>query len=459
MNRNHAAGNHSAIEPGTRILFANVPADGHFNPLTGLAVYLKELGCDVRWYTAVKYAGKIGRLDIPFYPLQQAMDISASDDMDEIFPQRNQIKSQVGRLKFDLINVFILRGPEYYADILHIYQEFPFELMIADVTFGGIPFVKEKMNIPVMAINVIPLPETSKDLPPAGLGLTPSKSIFGKTRQALLRFIANKVLFAAPNKVMKNVLAEYGIQTNGANIFDVIIRKSTVVMQSGTPGFEYQRTDMSPHIHFAGPMLPYASKKSPSKWFDEKLRKFDKVILVTQGTVEKDVEKIIAPTLEAYRNTDRLVIVTTGGSQTAELRQRYPDENFIIEDFIAFNDVMPYADVYVTNGGYGGVLLSVQNKLPMVAAGMHEGKNEINARIGYFRLGVNLKTEKPSPAQIRKGVEEILTSHVYAANITRLSEEFKRYNANEICARHVARLVPRATAEKTKEKHEASFIY
>jgi hypothetical protein len=36
-----------SVEPGTRVLFGCVPADGHFNPLTGLAVYLKEKGCDV----------------------------------------------------------------------------------------------------------------------------------------------------------------------------------------------------------------------------------------------------------------------------------------------------------------------------------------------------------------------------------------------------------------------------
>ena len=216
---------------------------------------------------------------------------------------------------------------------------------------------------------------------------------------------------------------------------------------------------MSSHIQFAGPLLPYTSKKSNGSWFHEKLRKFDKVILVTQGTVERDVEKIIVPTLEAFRNTDRLVIVTTGGSQTEELRKRYPDDNFIIEDFIAFNDVMPYADVYVTNGGYGGVLLSIQNKLPMVAAGIHEGKNEINARIGYFKLGVNLKTEKPSPSQVRKGVEEILTSHVYAYNVTRLSEEFKRYNANEICARQVGRLVRHAARQASLQKEETELIY
>jgi len=32
----------ASIPNGTKILFACFPADGHFNPLTGLAMYLKE---------------------------------------------------------------------------------------------------------------------------------------------------------------------------------------------------------------------------------------------------------------------------------------------------------------------------------------------------------------------------------------------------------------------------------
>ena len=178
---------------------------------------------------------------------------------------------------------------------------------------------------------------------------------------------------------------------------------------------------------------------------------YDKVILVTQGTVEKDIDKLLIPTLEAFKNSDCLVIVTTGGSQTEELRKKYSSANIIIEDFIPFDDVMPYADVYVTNGGYGGVLLSIQNQLPMVVAGVHEGKNEINARVGYFKLGINLKTEKPSVLQLRKSVEEILSNDVYSQNVKRLSEEFKKYDPNEICARQAARLIRYPVKPKIKE--------
>ena len=114
--------NINTLPPGTKILFANVPADGHFNPLTGLAVHLKNLGCDVRWYTAKKYADKIKRLGIPFYSLKKAVDVSADPDLEKIFPERKKQKGPVAKLKFEMINVFILRSTEYYEDIQDIYM-------------------------------------------------------------------------------------------------------------------------------------------------------------------------------------------------------------------------------------------------------------------------------------------------------------------------------------------------
>ena len=122
-----------------------------------------------------------------------------------------------------------------------------------------------------------------------------------------------------------------------------------------------------------------------------------KAVLVSQGTFEPDHSKLIHPTLEALKDSDYLVLVATGFHHTETLRKKYLHHNVIIEDFIDFDEVMPKCDVYVTNGGYGGVLLSIDHALPMVCAGINEGKNEICTRIGYFKIGINLKTETPKP--------------------------------------------------------------
>lgn len=419
-----------------KILMACVPADGHFNPLTGLAKNLLSAGYDVRWYSSPLYAAKLNKLNIPFFPFTIAKDITAGN-IHEFFPERAAIKNPVSKLNFDIANFFIHRGPEYYADMKCIYKTFPFDLVIADCAFTGIPFITDLMNIPVVAVGVFPLTETSRDLPPSGLGKTPLKGFAGKTRHAIERFIANKILFGKSNKLMRQVLGGHGIDTGKLSLFDVLVKKSTLLLQSGTPGFEYHRSDLGKNIRFIGPLLPYSVAEKKAPWYDKRLHTYEKIVLVTQGTVEKDVEKLLVPTLEAFRDSDTLVIATTGGSYTDQLRKRFSGQNFIIEDFIPFAQVMPYANVYITNGGYGGVMLGIENELPFVVAGVHEGKNEINARIGYFNLGINLKTETPSPLQLRTAVEEVLQNDVYRNNVKKLAKEFTQYDPNELCKQYV----------------------
>jgi UDP:flavonoid glycosyltransferase YjiC (YdhE family) len=125
----------------------------------------------------------------------------------------------------------------------------------------------------------------------------------------------------------------------------------------------------------------------------------------------------------------------------------------------------PECDVYVTNGGYGGVMLGIQNKLPMVVAGVHEGKNEINARIGYFKLGINLRTEKPTSSQIKNNVEIILQDKTYKNNVVKLANEFEQYNPARLFEKYVNELLSRqekstrATFLRMIQKYAEEKVY
>jgi MGT family glycosyltransferase len=447
-----------------KVLFANVPADGHFNPLTGLAAHLLSQGYDVRWYTSATYGDKIKSMQIPFYPFKKGLEVTGTN-VETVFPGRAKINNKIKRLNFDIINFFTLRGPEYFADIKEIYKTFPFDVMIADCIFSAIPMVKERMGIPVISIGVVPLFETSVNVPPSGLGLMPSHSVAGKLKQAGLRFFAKHFLFKEADKVFRNVMNDYGIDVKDLSLFDAMVKKSSLLLQSGTPGFEYYRSDLGNNIRFIGSLLPHKNNNKRQPWFDNRLNHYERVVLVTQGTVEKDVEKILVPTLEAFKNTQTLVVVTTGGDGTSLLREKYPDDNFIIEDFIPFDDVMPYADVYVSNGGYGGVMLAIENQLPMVVAGVHEGKNEINARIGYFNLGINLNTETPAPAALRAAVETIFAEKIYRENVIRLRQEFAQYDPYKLCEKYVKEILESQVvrhaliAKPVGQKKEAAVFY
>lgn len=426
---------------GKKVLFASAAADGHFNPLTGVAKYLQEKGYDVRWYASNRYAKKLEQMQIVHYPYKVAKEIHASS-LDTDFPDRARIRNPFKKITWDIINFFVARGPEYFVDMEEIRKEFRFDLLVCDNAFTGSVFAKEKFGVPVLVACILPLPEQSKDLPPYGLGMVPSSSFGGKLKQGMLRWMAANVLFKRADQFMWKLMEAHGVQHDRLSVFDIGSRKADLLLQSGSPSFDYYRSDLGANIRFVGPLLPWQESEGRKEWIDARLNRYKNIVLVTQGTVEKDVTKLLVPTLEAFKDdAETLVVCTTGGSSTAQLRKQYPQKNLIIEDFIAFEDVMPYADVYISNGGYGGVLLGITHRLPMVVAGLHEGKNEICARIGYFRYGVNLKTEKPSAKQVRTAVNEVLTHPEYKANVIRLAKEMAGYDTLALFERYVEAVI------------------
>jgi MGT family glycosyltransferase len=419
-----------------KILFACVPADGHFYPLTPLAVYLQKQGYDVAWYTQDLYKEKIERLGIRYFPFERPPQLNQLN-FETFFTERTKLKGKISKMRFDLEHIFVKRVTEYFEDIYELHKTFPFDMVVADILFAALPLIKKKLNVPAIAIGVIPVSEASKELPPSGLGMMPSYSFAGRIKQWLLQLVTDRMVFHRANKLFRSVLMANGVCPPEGNFFDMLYRSASLVLQNGTPGFEYPRSDLGKNIRFVGPLMSQRSKQHLSFNLRPEYGQFAKKILVTQGTVEKNLNKILIPALEAFRNTDVLVIITTGGTGTAQLKEQYGDKNFIIEDFIPFDEVMAYCDVFITNGGYGGVLQGIRHGLPMIVAGVHEGKNEINARVGYFKLGINLHTETPTSLQIKNAVENILNSNIYAENVRKLASEFDHYDSLPLCKQYI----------------------
>lgn len=424
---------------GKKILIATVAGEGHVNPITGLAKYLQELGCDVRWYTSSIYTDKFKKLAIPLYPYKRVLDVN-STNIDELFPERKLITDPLENMEFSVLTGLVYRAPEYLEDISEIYESFQFDLMISDNVFPGIPLVKGVLNVPVVSIGVMALALESVDLAPYGMGVVPPSNDAEREAYAGIRENTVNVMFKKSIATFKAILDEHDIKSEKSVISDLLIRQADLHLQIGVQKFEYTRSDLPAHVHFVGALLPYNAGTSAT-WFDERVNQYKKIILVTQGTVEFNTAKLLEPTLEAFKGSDTLVIVTTGGSGTAELREKYSDNNFIIEDYIPFDIAMTHAQVFVSNGGYGGTLLAFKNNLPIVAAGVHEAKNEICSRIGYFNYGVNLNTELPTPAQIKEAVEEVMSNSLYKDNVIQLAKELNNINSNELCVEYIQQLL------------------
>ena len=107
-------------------------------------------------------------------------------------------------------------------------------------------------------------------------------------------------------------------------------------------------------------------------------------MLVTQGTVATDFDDLLMPTIRGLADEDVLVVATTG-KRTLALDGAAGSANLRLERHVPFARLMPFVDVMVTNGGYGGVHFALAHGVPLVVAGQTEDKTEICARVALRR--------------------------------------------------------------------------
>ncbi len=420
-----------------RILFATMPFDGHFNPLTSVAMHLKEQGHDVRWYAGPSYAGKLADLGIPHFPFQRAREITG-ENIADLFPERAKLKGPK-LLSFDLEKVFVGSVGQHYRDIVDVHATFPFDAFVCDPGLYAAPLVAAKLGTRVYSIAPGPIAALSGDGPPPFFGLKPARTIVDRLVHRIARALLSSAMRRGVRTYNELLVSEGLPPVTVAGWIDLPHRSATYLFQSGVPGFDYPRRDRPGNVKFVGPLLPYRKGSVLPVELAQKLRGYETVIVVSQGTVDNtDAEKLFVPALEALKGGSHLVIATTGGKNTDELRRRYPESNVVIEDFVDFDLLFEHADVFICNGGYGSILLALSKGVPLLSAGVREGKNDINARIDYFGFGINLKTERPTPAQIAKGVTRVLGDKRFAQNVERIRAEFETYRPLELIDGYVA---------------------
>ena len=103
-----------------------------------------------------------------------------------------------------------------------------------------------------------------------------------------------------------------------------------------------------------------------------------------------------------------------------------------------FAHVLDHADLFICNGGYGSILLSLSHGVPVLSAGVREGKNDVNAHVDYFGVGIDLRTESPRPADIRRAAKRLLNEPRWKQQVARLRAEFDAYRPHEIIAAALA---------------------
>jgi MGT family glycosyltransferase len=184
--------------------------------------------------------------------------------------------------------------------------------------------------------------------------------------------------------------------------------------------FEYPRSEAPLPLHFVGPLGASGSAAPEPPWWGD-LDDGRPVVHVTQGTIANaDLTQLVRPTLEALADEHVLVVVSTGG-RPLEVLGRLP-ANARAAEYLPYDELLPRTDVFVTNGGYGGVQYALRYGVPIVVTGGQEDKPEVGARVAWSGVGHRFKQERPTPADLRKAVRKVLTDDRYRTNARRIGE-------------------------------------
>jgi UDP:flavonoid glycosyltransferase YjiC (YdhE family) len=239
---------------------------------------------------------------------------------------------------------------------------------------------------------------------------------------------------------LNKVLNELGVAPTSMTLFDSTVGHADAYLQLSVPGFEFPR-DIPRSVHFVGtpPIIP---NQVPLPSWAHELDGSRKVVLVTQGTVANhNFNLLIGPALAALANEpDMLVVATAGGRPTNAIPGLVPS-NARVSSFLPFEWLLPKVDVLVTNGGYGSVNQAMSFGIPLVTAGMTEDKADVNARVAWSGVGINLATNEPSGDALRNAVKTVLDEPGYRLRARWMAAQFAAIDTRSEILRIVRELV------------------
>lgn len=380
--------------------------------MLNVARYLVNRGDRVRLLAGSRFAQKVAATGAEFVPLPAEADFDDREDWDVLFPERAKLKG-VKALAFDVEHTFLRPAPAQYSAVRELLDSEPADVVLTDGVFAGGGFLVHHPlgeRPPLVCCVVTPLFINSRDTAPNGLGLTPIPGRLGRWRNAVLDQVTNRLVLADLQRFADNLHHEMHGTPIPFQVFDWP-RHAEAIAQFTVPEFEYPRSDAPPQLHFVGPVSASGSQAPLPDWWSG-LDGSRPVLHVTQGTfANTDYRQVIAPTLEAFADEDVHIVVATGGRPVGTLPPLPP--NTFAAEYLPYDELLPKTDVFVTNGGYGGVQYALRFGVPVVTSGGLEDKPEVGGRIAWSGVGRRLRSETPSPKAVYKAVRDVLDDPRY----------------------------------------------
>ncbi|KAJ0274144.1 hypothetical protein Brms1b_013039 [Colletotrichum noveboracense] len=423
------------------LLMAAFPIDGHINPLFTIASHLVKVGYEVAFSSPSAYQSKIEETGAEYILAENPITESVFFN----FRDASQFPPGPGRLAAQYKAIFMDMQPtraktiEEALVVLQARDPHRQIIVLEDVFNSGFTAFKYGRPLPggvkrlpkSIGFGVSPILAESQDTGPLSLGLWPDSTESGRQRNKALYELVER----GPMKLLYDAWHETLKQCGCKNIPDGKIWRSFYtahdsVLQLCSPSLEYPVSDLPPCLQFVG-VLPRKPLKPgfhfPSWWSEVEKRQensYRYVIFVSQGTLNPLWSELIIPAVNAFADRPDVLVVATLGAVGAQLPAEVKiPANARIIDYLPYDAMLEYTDVFISNAGYGTLTHAVSNGVPVLLAGENEEKIEVTMRAVHAGVGLSLGTQTPTAEQVRRGVECILEDTKYKKAAMKLKLE------------------------------------
>lgn len=417
-----------------KIIIASTPATGHLNPLLSIARMLVADGHEVVGMSASSMRDRIEAVGATFYPFPAKADFDLRA-IEVVFPELKTMPPGAEMTLFLMKRAFFDSITAQHEGLQTLLREFRADVVIGDNFFYGVlpMLLGPRASRPAVIIcGTMFLHMKRDDGAPNFAGILPAVTKADLDSNAAI-FLQHEEAVAGPAlKHLNSILSSVGASPLEMNIFDIPVMHADAFLQLTVPGFEYPRTGLPKHIKFAG-AIPIIPNQVPLPEWAGELDGSKKVVLVTQGTFSNhNLGQLIGPTLEALsKEPNLLIVVTTGGRPLDAVPGVVPD-NARVATYLPFEWLLPKVDVFVTNGGYGSINQALSFGVPIVSAGLTEDKADVNARVSWSGVGIDLQTTEPLPEAIRIAVREVLQNPKYRGRAKELAAEYAAIDTRSV---------------------------
>ena len=310
----------------------------------------------------------------------------------------------------------LIAGPaaDHAADTTEAIDAFGPDVVVPDAFLFGSIIAAQGASRPVALlvpnIWIMPTPGT----PPMGPGFAPAKTVLGRSRDAVMLAVANR-LFGAGLPPVNAARAAYGLAPL-SSLYDQALSAPRILVLTSA-AFDYASPMVPPNVRYVGPVLddPEWARPWSPPWSADDDRP---LVLVGFSSTYQNQGPLLRRVVEALSALPVRAVVTVG--QMLDATEIPGTANVVVVGSAPHAPILAGASLAISHCGHGTTIKTLAAGVPMVCIPMGRDQNDTAARVVFHGAGTRLPP-RASVAKIRATVRHALDDDRMRANARRLA--------------------------------------